>query len=279
MARGYSGSGGTVKFGEGAASPSNLTAVLVKDFSLSQSQASAEATPLASTTGMAYVPAGPITSRVSINGWFRPTALLRAYTAHGCVLTLGGFTDSLVIVTDYTLTMTRASADVTRLSDTLATRWVPSAVVDTRLSASIIWDPNSSENPIVAGATYGTSTITFTDAGPCVGTITADEDTNTGVYVESFDVSTENNGTHTGSIELVCSGNLFGFAPSFTNPITQGYGKLEMTYSDATSYTAPATVDETENVGAYCEEFTISGSRGGNIESTLTYVLSGERFP
>jgi len=69
------------------------------------------------------------------------------------------------------------------------------------------------------------------------------------------------------------------FAPSFTNPITQGYGKLEMTYSDATSYTAPETVDETENVGAYCEEFTISGSRGGNIESTLTYVLSGERFP
>lgn len=279
MARGYSGFGGTVKFAEGSGTPANLSCTLVRDFTVTQDRESAEVTPIASTTGMCYVPSPVIATRVSVNGFFRPTALLRAYTAQGCALTLDSFTDTFAMVTDFTMTMTRTAVDVTAISETSAAKFVPSSVINTRLSAGIIWDPNASENPPVSGATYGEATLTFTDAGPCVATLSADADTNKGVYVESFEVQAENDGTHVGTIELACSGALFGFSPSFTLPITETYGKLELTYSDGAVYSAPATVASATNVGAFCESWTITGTRGGAIESNLVYVLSGERFP
>lgn len=75
MARGYSTQGTTILWlsGDGAVTEVAFLLVGPRGLTISQSQESADVTQLSSTTGAAFVPAGPVTTRISFNGIFDPS--------------------------------------------------------------------------------------------------------------------------------------------------------------------------------------------------------------
>ena len=67
-------------------------------------------------------------------------------------------------------------------------------------------------------------------------------------------------------------------AASAVNLITETYGTLKITYSDAAAWTSIDAAAAT-NTGAFCEEFSISGGTGQALECSATFRLSGDVYP
>lgn len=142
MARGYSTQGTSVLWKSGDTPQTEVAFLIIgpRSVTVDQSQESADVTQLSSTTGMAYVPAGPVTTTVSVTGIFDPST--NAATAVNLITETYGaltitFSDSASWTSDEAAAATNIGAFCTEFSISGGTGGALECAATFRLSGGV----------------------------------------------------------------------------------------------------------------------------------------------